>query len=255
MALFDGKSPAEITLTEAIRIGFKMVLRPTFVIPVLVIGVIVNVIVIASLVPIFVRVMVPSSGDSALLGGAIVSGIVGGLIAGIVGGLLLNLYGQIWATMASAGEEPTMQAAFARVGQRWMSVLGAGGIVGVAVLGIMLVGGIVGALLGALWVLVVLAAAVVTIYVGARLSLAGWLAADGAAAMEAVQTSWAMTQGRLLLLIGWGFAFVIVFGIVGAILGAILGLIPLIGGALTQTAVSAFGFGAGVSLYRKIKEA
>jgi len=196
MALFGGKSPAELTLIEAITTGFKMVLRPNFVIPILVIGVIVNLVVIAAIVPIIVGIMVPSSGDAALLGGAIVTGIVGGLIAGIVGGLLLNLYGQVWATMASVGEEPTMQVAFAQLGKRWMSILGAGVIVGVAVLGIMLVGGIVGALLGALGALVILAAAVVTIFVGARLSLAGWLAADGAGAMEAVQKSTTSAFGK-----------------------------------------------------------
>ena len=92
------------------------------------------------------------------------------------------------------------------------------------------------------------------IYIGARLSMSGWLAADGAAAVDAVQTSsWAMTEGKLLLIIGWGFAFAFVFGIVGAVVGAILGIVPLIGPALAQTIISAFGFGAGVSLYRKVK--
>ena len=83
--------------------------------------------------------------------------------------------------------------------------------------------------------------------------MAGWLAADGTAAMEAVQTSWTMTQGKLLLIIGWGIAFAIVFGIVGAVVGAILGIIPFIGPALAQTISAAFGYGAGVSLYRRVK--
>ncbi len=255
MALFAGKSPAQLTLTEAITIGFKMVTQVNFMIPILVIGAIINVIVIAAVVPIFVGILVPSSGDSPLGGIAIVGGILGGVITAIVGGILLNLYGQVWATMASVGEPPTMQATFARLGERWMSILGASLIAGLATMAIILVGGIVGALLGALGVLVILVAVVVGIYIGARLSLAGWLAADGAATMEAVQASWAMTQGRLLLIVGWGLAFAIVFGIVGAIIGAILGFIPLIGPALTQAIVSAFGFGAGVSLYRKIRGA
>lgn len=253
MALFGGKSPAELTLTEAIRIGFKMVTQRNFMIPILVIGAILNVIVIVALVPIFVGIVVPSSGDSPLRGLAIVSGILGAVITAIVGGILLNLYGQVWATMASVGEAPTMQATFTRLGGRWMSILGAGLIAGLLTVAIILVGGIVGALLGTLGVLVILAAVVVGIYVGARLSLAGWLAADGAAAMEAVQTSWAMTQGRLLLIVGWGLAFAVVFGIVGSIIGAVLGFIPLVGEALTRAIVSAFGFGAGVSLYRKIR--
>lgn len=253
MALFGGKSPEELTLTEAITVGLKMVLQPNFVIPILVIGAVINVVLIAAIIPIIIGIMVPSTTESAVFSGAIITGIVGAVFAGIIGGLLLNLYGQVWATMASVGEAPTMQAAFNRVGERWMSILGAGIIAGLATAGILLLGGIIGAILGAVGILVILVAAVIAIYVGARLSMAGWLAADGSAAMVAVQTSWAMTQGRLLLIVGWGLAFAIVFGIIGAIIGAILGIIPLIGPALAQTATSAFGFGAGVSLYRKVK--
>lgn len=253
MAIFGGKSAHELTLSDAITTGFKMVLQPNFVIPILVIGVLVNVVVIAAIVPVVIGFMLPSSGGSPAAGGAIVSGLAAALIAGIVGGLLLNLYGQVWATMASVGDAPTMQAAFERVGERWMSILGAGVVSGVAVLAIMLVGGIVGAILGPLGVVVILIAVVAAIYVSARLSLSGWLAADGRAAMDAIQTSWTMTQGRLLLIIGWLIAFAIVFGIVGTIIGFILNFIPLIGPALSQTITAAFGFGAGVSLYRKIK--
>lgn len=253
MALFGGKSPDQLTLTEAITVGLKMVLQRNFVIPILVIGVVINLVVIGAIVPIIIRIAIPSSESSALLTGAIITSIIGAIIAGVIGGLLLNLYGQVWATMASVGDAPTMEAAFARVGERWMSILGAGLIAGLSTVGIFLLGGIVGAILGAAGLLVILAAVVIAIYVGARLSMAGWLAADGAAAMEAVQTSWAMTQGRLLLIVGWGFAFAIVFGIVGAVIGAVLGLIPFVGEAITQTAISAFGFGAGVSLYRKVR--
>jgi hypothetical protein len=253
MALFGGKTPPQLTLTDAITIGFRTVLQPNFVIPILVIGAVVNLIVIAALVPIVVGLVLGSDKDALVIGGTIVASILGAVIAGIVGGLLLNLYGQVWATMASVGEAPTMQGAFARVGERWMSILGAGLITGAISLGIIIVAGIVAALLGPLGVLILLIAAIAAIYIGARLSMSGWLAADGAAAMDAVKTSWAMTEGKLLLIVGWGLAFAIVFGIVGSILGAILGVIPLIGPAVSQTVVAAFGFGAGVTLYRKVK--
>lgn len=254
MALFGGKTSAQLTLSEAITTGFRMVTQVNFVVPILVIGVIVNAIIIAAILPIVIGLIIPTSGNtSAVLGGAIISGVIGGIIGGIIGGLLLNLYGQVWATMASVGEAPTIAAAFARVGLRWMSILGAGLVVGLAAVGIIIVGGIVGALLGVLGLVLIVIATVAAIYVGARLSMAGWLAADGAAAMEAVQTSWTMTEGKLLLIIGWGFAFAIVFGVVGAIIGAILGIIPFIGPALAQTASVAFGYGAGVTLYRKVK--
>ncbi|MBI3745584.1 MAG: hypothetical protein HY264_03505 [Chloroflexi bacterium] len=254
MALFGGKTPAQLTLTDAIMTGFRMVTQVNFVIPILVIGVIVNAIVIAAILPIVIGVILPNSAtDSTVLGGAIIAGIIGGVIGGIIGGLLLNLYGQVWATMASVGDGPTIQAAFARVGLRWMSILGAGLIVGFVLVGIIIVGGILAALLGPLGIVVLIVAAIAAIYLGARLSIAGWLAADGAAAMEAVQTSWTMTEGKLLLIIGWGLAFGIVFGIVGGIVGAILGIIPLVGPALAQTVSVAFGFGGGVTLYRKVK--
>jgi hypothetical protein len=254
MTLFGGKTPAQLTLSDAIMTGFRMVTQVNFMIPILIIGLIVNAIVIVAILPIIVGLIVHgTSGDSAAIGGAIVSAIVGAIIGGIIGGLLLNLYGQVWATMASVGEAPTIQAAFARVGTRWMSILGAGLIAGFVGIGIMIVGGILGAILGAVGILVIVVAIVAAIYMGARLSQAGWLAADGAAAMEAVQTSWTMTEGKLLLIIGWGIAFAIVFGIVGAVVGAILGIIPFIGPALAQTISVAFGYGSGVSLYRKVK--
>jgi hypothetical protein len=252
MALFGGKTPAQLTLTDAITTGFRMVLQPNFVIPIFVIGVVVNLVVIAALVPIIVGLVLGSDKD-ALVGGAIVASILGAVIAAIIGGLLLNLYGQVWATMASVGVAPTMQGAFARVGERWMSMLGAGLITGAISLGIIIVAGIVAAILGPLGILILLVAVIAAIYIGARLSMSGWLAADGAAAMDAVKTSWAMTEGKLLLIVGWGLAFAIVFGIVGSILGAVLGLLGVIGEAVSQTVVAAFGFGAGVSLYRRVK--
>ncbi len=255
VALFGGKTPAQLTLTDAIMTGFRMVTQVNFVVPILVIGIVVNLVVIAAVVPVIVGLALPSASGGAVIGGAIVAGIVGALIAGIIGGLLLNLYGQVWATMASVGEAPTMQAAMAQVGVRWMSILGAGLIAGAISLGIILVGGIVGGLLGAIGILVILVAAVAGLYIGARLTMSGWLAAEGGGAMEAVRASWALTESKLLLVLGWGIAFAIVFGVIGAILGEILGNIPLIGPALAQTATAAFGFGAGVSLYRKVKGA
>lgn len=254
MALFGGKTPAQLTLSDAITIGFRTVLQPNFIIPIIVIGAIVNLIVIAAIVPIVVSLVLGSaSGDATVIGGAIVASIVGAVIAGIVGGLILNLYGQVWATMASVGEAPTINATFTRIGERWIGILGAGLITGAITLGIMIVAGLLAAALGAVGALILIVAVVAAIYIGARLSMSGWLAADGAAAMDAVRGSWDLTQGKLLLIVGWGLAFAVVFGIVGAVVGAILGIVPIIGPALSQAIISAFGFGAGVSLYRKVK--
>ncbi|MEO8468404.1 MAG: hypothetical protein ABI573_01915 [Chloroflexota bacterium] len=254
MALFGGKSPSQLTLSDALMIGFRTVLQPNFIIPILVIGAVVNIIVIAAIVPIVTSLVLgKATGDSAVIGGAIAASILGAVIATIVGGLILNLYGQVWTTMASVGEAPTVNATFERVKLRWVGMLGAGLITGAITLGIMIVGGILAAILGPLGIVVFLVAVVAAIYIGARLSMSGWLAADGAAAMDAVKASWALTQGKLLLIVGWGFVFAVVFGIIGSILGAILGIVPVIGLALAQAIVSAFGFGSGVSLYRKVK--
>ena len=254
MALFGGKTSGQLTLTDAIMVGFKMVIQPNFIIPILVIGVVINIVVIAAIVPIVLGLgLGGTTGNPAVIGGAIVAGILGSVIAAIVGGLILNLYGQVWATMASVGDAPMIKAAFTRVGERWVGMLGAGLITGGITLGIIIVGGVVAAILGALGALVLIVAVVAAIYIGVRLSMSGWLAADGAAAMDAVKASWALTQGKLLLIGGWGLAFAIVFGIVGAIVSTVLGIVPLVGPALAQAIVSAFGFGAGVSLYRKVK--
>jgi hypothetical protein len=248
--LWGGKSASQLTLTDALMTGFRFLTKPNFILPILVIGVVVNLVVIAVFVPIILGIVL--TGETAF-GGAIVAAIVGGLIAAIVAGIVLNLYGLIWSVTASSGPEPTMQATFGLVGRRWINVLGAGVIVGVISLAMLLVIGIVAGLLGGIGLIVGLVGIVGAVYVGVRLSMASWLAADGTGAVESVQASWRLTQGKLLLIAGWGIVFAIVFGIIGTLLGFVLDLIPLIGPALTQTIGAAFGFGAGVSLYRRVK--
>lgn len=254
MGLYGGRPHAQLTVTDAIMTGFRMAMQPNFVIPILVIGVIVNAIVYAAFVPLIVGLVVGDTDATGILnGGLILSSLLGALIAGVIGGIVVNLYGQVWATMASVGEPPTMQAAFARVAERWVAILGAGIVVAVAGLGIFIIGAILAAALGAVGILLLLVAVVVAIFVGARLSLAGWLAADGSAAMDAVRGSWEMSASKVLLIIGWGLAAGIVFGIVGGILGAILGLIPLIGQPIAATIGAAFGYGSGVTIYRRVR--
>ena len=253
MALYGGRSPRDLTLSDAIMTGFRMVMHTNFVIPILVIGALVNLVVIGSLVPLVTR-LVP--GDrSTLLGGGVFAGFLGAIVAAVLGGLLLNLYGQVWATMASVGEAPSIQVAFARVAARWMSILGAGIISGLVTLGFAMVVTIAGLALAPLGILLILISILPIAYLAARLSLSGWIAADGAAAIDAVKASWEMTRPRLLLIIGWSIAFGLVFAIAGAILGFVFNFVPVFGSALTQTAVSAFGFGAEVTLYRKIRGA
>ena len=132
MGLYGGRPARELTLTDAIMTGFRMAMQPNFVIPILVIGVIVNAIVYAAFVPLIVKLVIgDTDGTGVFNGGLFLSGLVGAVIAGAIGGIVVNLYGQAWATMASVGEPPTMQAAFARVAERWVAILGAGIVVAV----------------------------------------------------------------------------------------------------------------------------
>ena len=259
-SFWGGKPPSQLTLQDAFMTALKIVQRPSFVIPILVIGVVVNLVVIAAIVPLLVVIaaIVPLSVglDAGSSSAAFIAQfrliIFVGVIDAIVVGVILNLYGLIWAVTASKGAEPTMNEAFAIIGRRWIDVLGSGLIVGAITFGLFIVVGLVSALLGAIGIVVLIAGVIVIAYVGVRLSMSTWLAADGAAAVASVQNSWRLTQGKLLLILGWGFAFAIVFGIIGAVLGAVLGLIPLIGPALAQTVPAAFGFGAGVTLFRRV---
>lgn len=254
MGLYGGRKGAQLTITDALTTGYKFLLKPDFSIPILVIGVVVNLVVIAIFVPLIVKVAVGDGTSEMDFIGPFIAAALGAVIAAIIGGIILNLYGQVWAVMASTGEPPTMQGAFARVGTRWMSVLGAGVIVGAIELGAIIVLGIVAALLGAIGALLFLVGIVAIAYVGLRLSMSGWIAAEGSAAMDAVKASWEVTNKNILVIVGWSLIIGIVVYVITFVLGLALNLIPLVGPALTQTVGSAFGFGAGVTLYRRVKD-
>ena len=250
--LWGGKPTSQLTYMDALMTGFRLVTKPNFVLPVLAIGVVVSVIVVALILPLVTGLVVPS--DETVIGGAVVAAFIGGIVAALIGGFIVNVYGQLWAVAASRGPEPTINEGMALVSKRWMNVLGSNVIVGLIVLGGLIVIGVVGALLGSLGILVFVAGFIALAYVGVRLSMAPWLAADGAAAVESVQASWRLTQGRMLRVFGWGLITGIVFGIIVNILGVILTNIPFVGDALTTTIALALGFGAGVTIYRSIKD-
>jgi hypothetical protein len=261
MSLYGERPASSLTISDALSTGFKLLTQPMFIVPVLVLGAIVNIIVTLVLVPLFVGV-VPGGTSTDLTGpqvGAIVGGVVVGILAGIIGGVLLNLYGQIWAAVASVKAAPTFNETLTLIGERWMGVIGTGLVMAGISIGMFLVVALVsaalGAIAGAVGFLVFLAGVVVMAWVGARLSMAGWLAADGHNVTDSLYGSWAITKGNLLRIIGWGLAYGIIFAIVGAILGAILGLIPIVGAAVAQAITAALGFGAGVTLYRRTQAA
>jgi hypothetical protein len=254
VGLYGGRAGAQLTITDALTTGYRFLLKPAFSIPILVIGVVINLIVIAAFVPLIVGLVGGDVTDATVAIGGLVAGLFGAVIAAIIGGIVLNLYGQIWAVMASTGEPPTIEQALSRVRDRWISVLGAGIIVGAITLGSLIVVGSVAAALGGIGVLLLLVGIVVIIYIGIRLSLAGWIAAEGTNALDSVKSSWEITNRKMLLIVGWSIVIALVIFVITFVVGLALNLIPLVGPALTQTLGSAFGFGAGVTLYRRVKD-
>jgi hypothetical protein len=246
------KPTSQLTYMDALMTGFRLVTKPAFIVPVLAIGVVTSVIVVALILPLVIGLVVPSEGT--VIGGAIIAAALGAIVAALIGGFIVNVYGQLWAVAASRGPEPTMNEGMALVSRRWMNVLGSNVIVGLIALGGLIVVGVVGALLGGIGIVVFLVGFAALAYVGIRLSMAPWLAADGATAVDSVQASWRLTQGRLLRILGWGLVTGIVFGIITSILSAVLTNIPFIGDAITTAISLALSFGAGVTIYRSIKD-
>jgi hypothetical protein len=257
---YGGRRGAQLTITDALTAGYKNLLNPDFAVPILVLGVVIQLVVLVIIAPFIVGLVLQGDldPDNVAVGGAVIGLIAGGVaaaIAGIIGGILLNLYGQVWALEASNGRPLKIADAFAVVGQRWVNILGAGIIVGALELAMLIALGLQFAILGALGILVFLAGLIVMIYVAIRLSMSGWLAADGAAPMAAVQGSWELTKRHLTTIIYWSVAIGIVVFLITTVAGLILGFIPLVGAAVTQTLGAAFGFGAGATLYHRVKDA
>jgi hypothetical protein len=260
-ALFGNKPAALLTVGDALSTGLSIIQKPTFIVPVLVIGVVVHSVINLLLRPLMQSSVTVQNGDT--LSGAQIGAIAGSLlvsvVVGIVGGVLLNLYAQIWAVEATAGPLPSTDSVVALARKRWLAIIGTGLVVAaisIALLvGLLIVVGVLAALLAVVGVLAFFVAIVVFAYVAARLSMAGWLAAAGGDVMESINGSWRITNHNLLRIIGWGLAYGIVFGIVGGVLGAVLGLVPIVGPAVATTIQAALGYGGGVTLFRRTQAA
>jgi hypothetical protein len=257
--LFKNRLPSTLTLGDALSTGFGLVIRPTFIVPVLIIGVIVNSIVRALFGPLITDGVAPTGIQVA----AQIQGMIGNLLVGaiiaIIGGILVNLYGQVWAIEASSGPFPTVNKVVSLSTRRWVGIIGTGIVVAVITIALLValvvLAGIAFAAVGNFGWLVVLIAFVGFAYITARLSMAGWLAADGASVQLSIVGSWQITQGSTLRIIGWGLAYGIVFAIVSGIAGAILGLVPVIGDGIAQSIGIALGYGGGVTLFRRTQAA
>lgn len=177
----------------------------------------------------------------------------------IIASLVVGLYGLVYAVMASGSKTaPTVQQAFSRVGDRWVSILGAGILsllltVGVLVLGLVLVGGGAAALGSGPGVGLLLIFVFAYMYLQLRLGQAAWFAADGENALDALKVSWKRTEGHLWRIFGWSLGGAVIFGIIGAVLGLVVAFLPTGMSTGISTGIGlCLTYGSGVVLYRRI---
>ena len=177
----------------------------------------------------------------------------------IIASLVVGLYGLVYAVMASSSKTaPTVQQAFSKVGDRWVSILGAGIMsllltVGVLVLGLILVGGGAAALGGGPGVGLLLIFVFAYVYLQLRLGQAAWFAADGENALDALKVSWKRTEGHLWRIFGWSLGGAVIFGIIGAVLSLVVAFLPVGMSTGVSTGITlCLTYGSGVVLYRRI---
>ena len=177
----------------------------------------------------------------------------------IIASLVVGLYGLVYAVMASSSKTaPTVQQAFSKVGDRWVSILGAGIMsllltVGVLVLGLILVGGGAAALGGGPGVGLLLIFVFAYVYLQLRLGQAAWFAADGENALDALKVSWKRTEGHLWRIFGWSLGGAVIFGIIGAVLSLVVSFLPVGMSTGISTGITlCLTYGSGVVLYRRI---
>ena len=177
----------------------------------------------------------------------------------IIASLVVGLYGLVYAVMASNSKTaPTVQQAFSKVGDRWVSILGAGILsllltVGVLLLGLLLVGGGAAALGGGPGAGLLLIFVFAYVYLQLRLGQAAWFAADGESAVDALKVSWKRTEGHLWRIFGWSVGGGVIFGIIGGVLGLVFAFLPVGMATGISTGIGlCLGYGSGVVLYRRI---
>ena len=255
--LFGTVEPERLSLGTAIEVAFKSLGKPAFVVPLLVIAVVVNAVLEATLLPVLSDSLTvsPTGRPTIRDMNAFLGALGGSLLVGIIGSTLAAVYGQVWAAAASVGPLPTVGQTLALVRRRWVGVLGAGLLVGLLMLALVVGGAVVLAVLSvfsdAIAFGVAVGMVIVFVWFIARLYMAPWLAADGGGVLESVQGSWRMTQGGLLRIVGWTIAYGLLFALLAGALGVVLGRVPYIGSGIGQGLSLALGYGAGVTLYRR----
>jgi hypothetical protein len=249
--------PAALTLGTAIEVSFRALAKPAFVVPILVIAIVINAITEVLLGPTLDRFQDLATGVRPTLDE--VNQLIGALgvsvLISLIGGAIAAIYGTVWAVAASAGPLPGFGETFALVRRRWAGVLGASIVVGALTLGALLAGGIIVVLLSQVSAAIAfglaMALLVALVWLVARLYMTTWLAADGGGVLPSLRESWRITEGAVLRIIGWTFAYGFLFALVTAAAGVVLGKIPYVGQGIATGLTLALSYGAGVTLFRR----
>ena len=256
MSLLGAKKGKELGFSDFVSSAVRGLFMPYFSLPIIVLGVAVGYATDLVLKPILVDGFENVGSIGAMAGPiATASGI------SIITGIFIAVYGQIYGTLATSAKAgtPTIGEAFALIGQRGLSVFAAGLLVTLATVGIFIVGlivvigGAIAANAGGVTTGLFILFLVVFIYLSMRLGQAGWFAADGMGAIDAIKASWSRTQGHLLKILFWSLGGAIVFTAVGALVGLLTSSLPDGVGSSIGTGVGlVFTYASGSVLYRRI---
>ena len=254
MALTLGKKGKALGFGDYLSTGVRSLFTPAFSLPIIGLGIAVSYIVKLAVGPL-INSGFQQTGSTNVEAGQFLSG----LAIAFVAGLFINVYGQVFAVMATASAKmPTVSEAANTAVSRWLNVLATGVLGGLLTVGILIAGLIVfvagtAALGTEAGVGIFFVVCFVYTYMMLRLGQAGWFAADGMGPVDALKASWEKTLGSLWRIFGWSLGGLIVFGIIGGILGLIAGgLGSDIGDPITTAIGLCFTYGSGAVMYRRV---
>jgi len=254
MALTLGKKGKALGFGDYLTTGVRSLFTPAFSLPIIGLGIAVSYVVKLAAGPLINSGLEQTGSTNAEVGR-----FLSGLAIAFVAGLFINVYGQVFAVMATASAKmPTIGEAANTAVSRWLNVLATGILGGLLTVGIVIVGlfaSVAGtAALGAeAGVGITLLASFTFVYMMLRLGQAGWFAADGMGPVDALKASWNKTLGSLWRIFGWSLGGLIVFGIIGNVLGLIAGGLGSDIGDPIKTAIGlCFTYGSGAVMYRRV---
>jgi hypothetical protein len=256
MSLLNGKKGKDLGFSDFVSSAVRGLFMPYFSLPIILLGVGVGYATDLVLKPLLVGGFENAGSIGELVGPiATASGI------SIITGIFIAVYGQVYGILATSAKTgtPTIGEAFAVIGQRGLSVFAAGFLVTLATVGIFVVGlyvvirAAIAANTGDVTTGLLILFFVVYLYLTMRLGQAGWFAADGMGAIDAIKASWTRTQGHLLKILFWSIGGAVVFAAIGWLVGQLTSSLPDGIGSSIGTGVGlVFTYASGSVLYRRI---